>query len=119
MPPVLEKGRAMAAEYARARAQDPWLRSASLLSYSLRSRRRGFLDDPARPFTRAALRFLFRLAWLGGPSGVSPLAETVIHDSVAPVSPALARATSELLELHRDALDRMDTDFEGFIASLG
>lgn len=118
MPQVLDRGRAMGSDFARARASDPWLRSASLLSYSLRSRRRGFLDDPARPFTRAALRFLFELAWLGGPAGVSPLAETVIQDAISPVSPVLARAVDQLLEIHRDALDHVDTDFAGFLAGL-
>lgn len=117
-PQVLEKGRGMAADFARRRANDPWLRSASLLSYSLRSRRRGFLDDPARPFTKAALRLLFELAWLGGPAGISPLAETVIEDEVEPVSPALASATLQLLDLHRDALQSMDCGFDEWLGRL-
>jgi len=108
----------MATEFATRRAQDPWLRSASLLSYSLRSRRRGFLDDPARPFTRAALKFLFQLGWLGGPAGISPLAETAIHDAIQPASPPLARATLQLLDLHRDALQKMDCGFDDWLRRL-
>lgn len=117
-PQLLERGRSMAADFARRRANDPWLRSASLLSYSLRSRRRGFLDDPARPFTRSALRLLFELAWLGGPAGVSPLAETVIQDEIEPVSPTLASATLQLLNLHRDALKSMDCGFDEWLRRL-
>jgi hypothetical protein len=108
----------MAAEFARRRAADPWLRSASLLSYTLRSRRRGFLDDPARPFTKSALRFLFELAWLGGPCGISPLAETVIRDEIEPVSPALAGAVEQLLEIHRPQLRDMDCGFDDWLRRL-
>ena len=105
----------MAAEFARRHARDPWLRSASLMSYSLRSRRRGFLDDPARPFTRAALKFLFQLAWLGGPAGVSPLAETAIRDGIETTTKTLARATRELLELHREELQGVDCTFDEWL----
>lgn len=117
-PPVLERAGQLAADFARRRANDPWLRSASLLSYSLRSRRRGFLDDPARPFTRSALRFLFELAWLGGPTGISPLAESVIDEEIDPVSPALARATLQLLEAHRSSLQSMDCGFDDWLRRL-
>lgn len=117
-PAVLDRARRMAAEFAARRANDPWLRSASLLSYSLRSRRRGFLDDPARPFTRAALRLLFQLAWLGGPAGISPLAETAIHDSIEPVSSTLSRATLQLLDLHREALEQVDCGFDEWVRRL-
>lgn len=117
-PPVLDRARAMAADFAKARSGDPWLRSAALLSYSLRSQRRGFLDDPARPFTRAALRLLFQLAWLGGPSGISPLAETAIRDSIQPVSAPLARAVLQLLELHRESLAGVDCGFDEWMGRL-
>jgi len=115
---VLARGRDMAAGFAERHARAPWLRSASLLSYTLRSRRRGFLDDPARPFTRAALRFLFELAWLGGPAGISPLAETVIHDEIEPRSKALARAVREFLRLHRGQLQKMDCGFDDWLGRL-
>ena len=108
----------MAADFAKARSGDPWLRSAALLSYSLHSQRRGFLDDPARPFTRAALRLLFQLAWLGGPSGISPLAETAIRDSIQPVSAPLARAVLQLLELHSESLAGVDCGFDEWMTRL-
>ena len=117
-PQVLDRARQMGAEFAGRRANDPWLRSASLLSYSLRSRRRGFLDDPARPFTRSVLKFLFELAWLGGPAGISPLAETAIRDVIEPESKALARATLELLDLHREDLQQMDCGFDEWLGRL-
>ena len=115
---VLAKARRMAREFAGRHGRDPWLRSASLLSYSLRSRRRGFLDDPARPFTRAALKFLFQLAWLGGPAGISPLTETAIRDGIEKESPSLARATRELLELHRRQLEGVDCAFDEWLQRL-
>jgi hypothetical protein len=115
---VLDRAEQMAAEFARRRVNDPWLRSASLLSYSLRSRQRGFLDDPARPFTKSALRFLFELAWLGGPAGVSPLAETSIRAKIEPVSPALAHATLQLLDAHRGSMQSMDCGFEDWLRRL-
>lgn len=115
---VVDRARARSAEFAARHARDPWLRSGQLLSYSLRSRRRGFLDDAARPFARAALELLHFLSRDAGAAGISPLAETVIQEELEPVDPALARAVTQLLELHRDALARPGTDFAEWLEEI-
>lgn len=117
-PAALERAGALAREFARTHARDPWLRSAGLLSYSLRSRRRGFLDDPTRPFTRAALELLWSFASLGGEAGISPLAETAIHDGIESSHPVLARALAQLLDRHRERLLEPGARFEQWYAGL-
>ena len=84
----------------------------------MRSRRRGFLDDPARPFTRAALELLWELAVLGGASGVSPLVETAIADAIEDDHPVIARALGQLLEQHRGALRDPGPAFADWYAAL-
>ncbi len=112
---VVEDAVRIAQSFAQARAHDPWLRSAGLLSYSLRARRRGFLDDPARPFTRAALRMLHEISQLGAGAGLSPLAETALASlDRGP----LARALEQILERHRPALENADAPFEQWLSRI-
>ena len=97
--------------FAETHAGDPWLRSAGLLAYSLRSRRRGFLDDRNQPFTRAALRFLWDTATLGANAGISPLAETAIREGLSRSQPVLASALNQLLDQYREPLTTPGDDF--------
>ncbi|RKZ17419.1 hypothetical protein DRQ53_03595 [bacterium] len=114
-PRVVEDALRIAQRFAHAHARDPWLRSAGLLSYSLRAQRRGFLDDPARPFTRSALRMLYEISQLGAGSGLSPLAETALTSlDKGP----LARALAQILERHRPALEDADAPFEEWLSRI-
>lgn len=105
----------LVARFVAKHESDPWIRSAGLLSYSLRSRRRGFLDDPTRPFTRAALELLHEIAGIAPEAGLSPLAETAIaHADSAPI----ARALTQLLERHRVALADRGASFAEWFGRL-
>lgn len=121
-PPIPEqtirRARELARGFAEAHAGDPWLRSAGLLAYSLRSRRRGFLDDPGQPFTRAALGFLREIAILGGDAGVSPLAETALRDGFDGRLPVLAGTLNQLLDRYRDALGAPGDEFADWYSRL-
>ncbi len=108
----------LAHAFAQIHASDPWLRSAGLLAYSLRSRRRGFLDDRKQPFTRAALRCLWELATLGADAGISPLAETAIHEGLDGNQPVLAGALNQLLVQYREPLATPGDDFDSWYAQL-
>jgi hypothetical protein len=101
---AIQAARERAREFAREHTGDPWLRSAGLLTYTLRSRQRGFLEDPDSPFVVATVDFLAELAEIGGPAGLSPLAETVIEQEIAGTSPALGRAVGLVLESNRDQI---------------
>ena len=109
---LLDDARARVAEFAARHAGEPWLRSASLLGYSLRSRQRGFLEDLRQPFTRAALELLWDLSRLGPP----PLAATAIVRGID--APPLARALTQLLDRCRDELEEAGDDFESWYARL-
>ena len=121
-PPIPEATLQLAGEltrsFAEEHAHDPWLRSAGLLAYSLRSRRRGFLDDRNQPFTRAALGLLWELATLGADAGISPLAETAIRDGLTGGQPVLASSLRQLLDQYRFAFASPGTEFESWFARL-
>jgi len=121
-PPIPEETLRLASArtrtFAGEHANDPWLRSAGLLAYSLRSRRRGFLDDPNQRFTRAALELLWELAVLGAESGISPLAETAIRKDLETNQPVLARSLQQLLHQYRVALASPGDEFGSWHARL-
>ena len=121
-PPIPDQTIRLANElahtFAETHAGDPWLRSAGLLAYSLRSRRRGFLDDRNQPFTRAALRFLWELSALGDDAGISPLAETAIHEGLHHSQPVLAAALHQLLDQYRALLATPGNEFDGWYSRL-
>jgi hypothetical protein len=121
-PPIteetLDRAIALARSFAEEHAHDPWLRSAGLLAYSLRSQRRGFLDDCNQPFTRAALELLWELVTLGAESGISPLAETAIREGMEKSQPVLASSVQQLLNRHRDALASPGNEFGSWHARL-
>lgn len=83
---------------------DPYLRSASLLAYTLRSHVRGFLDDPTHPLPRTLLEYLHTLVTEGGPVSLRQLAPHAEREWLAPQSPVLARACRYVRERFAEEL---------------
>ncbi len=77
--PIRDWARARSRELATALATDPYVRSARLLGYSLRSQVRGFFHDPRHPAARRLLRHWFELAFEAGADRAEDLALEVEH----------------------------------------
>lgn len=106
----IAEARRLTTELVQSLHADPYLRSASLLSYTLRSHVRGFLDDPSHPLVKALLHHLHALARLAGavaPRQLIPHAE--VH-WVQPHAPVLARALRYVRERHREAIEAVAQD---------
>ena len=84
---------------------EPILRSATLLSYTLRSGTLGFLEDRTHPLRRALwdyMQDLLRMA--GGALALDQLLVYAEKEWIAPQSPALAGAHRALRESQRESL---------------
>ena len=101
---VVEATRQRSLDLVESLRGDPYLRSASLLAYTLRSHVRGFLDDPAHPLARALLLHLHALAVDGGAAALRQLAPHAEREWVAPASPVLARAVRYVRERFAEQL---------------
>jgi hypothetical protein len=101
---TLTEARKSCEELVARRGEDPYLRSATLLGYTLRSRVRGFLDDDSHPFVRDLVRFLERLVEVGGDGALTQLIPHAESNWIEPHSPLLARAIRTLRE-------RRETEF--------
>ena len=102
---------------------DPYLRSAGLLAYTLRSHVRGFLDDPAHPLARALLLHLYETMVEAGPAALRQLAPHAERAWVEPDAPVLARALRYVRERFAERLAtvaRQDAaaDFESWYREL-
>lgn len=107
---VVESARAQTAALVESLRGDPYLRSAGLLAYTLRSHVRGFLDDPTHPLARALLQYLHTLVTAAGPAGPRQLAPHAERAWVAPESPVLARSLRYLRERFARELDAAARD---------
>lgn len=102
--PGVEAARARALALLETLRGDPYLRSASLLAYTLRSHVRGFLDDPTHPLPRTLLEYLHALVTEGGPASLRQLAPHAEREWLAPQSPVLARACRYVRERFAEEL---------------
>jgi hypothetical protein len=107
------QARRLTTELVQSLRADPYLRSATLLSYTLRSHVRGFLDDPSHPLAKALLHHLHALACLAGAAAPRQLLPHAELHWVQPHAPVLARALRYVRERHREAIEAVARDLPG------
>ena len=86
-------------------ATDPYVRSARLLGYSLRSQVRGFFHDPRHPAARRLLLLWFELAFEAGADRAYEFAQAIEHTWLHSGEKVLAGAWRALCKEYEGELD--------------
>jgi hypothetical protein len=101
-------------------ADEPYLRSSGLLSYTLRSRVRGFLEDLSHPLSRRLLSHLHGLCRLAPALAPEPLLAHCEREWITARQPVLARALRLFRRRFRGELARaeQEPDFDRWYDAL-